>query len=517
MIRWAQLRVDRDPPLRYLRAMLPALSTATLWGIPLRRLFVVAAALVLVFNLGLRLRMVVQHRTELGGVEHNVVHGIQKVMLGLTLYQDPEAPPFDVIQYTPAYTLLCALSGKALGLHGHDARAIYLLNRSVALMLNLMLGWLTYRCAQLAGAPRWTAILAACFTFSTLWEQFYGRMDALCGVATLAAFLHFIRYSRYPSSRQVVFGTSWALVAIMAKQSGLVALAAPALFFVVERNWTALRLVALTSMAGALVSLAVLLPLGQPWHVYQNTVLGLANGYSSMMWDDLFYPATYKYFIGWHLIAVVVCMHSFRSREPRLRLLAMFVAFSTVFALLTGLKSGSRLSYLHESLTFTFIASAALCDAPFKDSRWKALGWGFALYGCLFAAFRTNSALAWYRVGEPDAWHEQQLQDDMVVRDVLVEDLALAPTDGLFIIYREYLEHFFVGQSMLTQKDIVTFSTTPLFDYSRFHEAMNDGTIRYVISRQSTGPITYLDSTYAGWHPIRTVNDRTIFARDHRP
>lgn len=496
--------------------MLPALSTATLWGVPLRRLFVVAAALVLVFNLGLRLRMVVQHRTELGGVEHNVVHGIQKVMLGLPLYQDPEAPPFDIIQYTPAYTLLCALSGKALGLHGHDARSIYLLNRSVALVLNLLLGLLAYRCAQLAGAPRWAAVMAACFTFSTLWEQFYGRMDALSGMATLAAFMHFIRSSRYPSNRQVVLGTSWAMVAIMAKQSGLVALAAPALFFLMESNWKALRVVAITSMVGAFISLVVLLSLGQPWHIYQNTVLGLANGYSSMMWDDLFRPATYKYFIGWHLFALVVCAHGFRSKVPHLRLLAMFVAFSTFFALLTGLKSGSRLSYLHESLTFTFLAMAAFCgpDSPF---RWKALGWGFAAYGCLFAAFRTNSALAWYRIGEPDVMHHQQLQDDRAVRDVLVGDLALAPTEGLFITYREYLEHFFVGQSMLTQKDIVAFSTTPLFDYTRFHTAMCDGTIRYVVSLKPTGPITYLDSTYADWHPIRTVNGRTIFARDQRP
>ena len=75
---------------------------------------------------------------------------------------------------------------------------------------------------------------------------------------------------------------------------------------------------------------------------------------------------------------------------------------------------------------------------------------------------------------------------------------GLKPDELILITYREYLEHYFVGQSVLTQKDIVQYSTSALFDYSGLHRAMSDGTVRFVITDGSTGPVSILDSTYSG-------------------
>lgn len=497
--------------------MLPSIETGRLLGVPVRWLVVMVIGAVMVWNASLRWQLLFQHRTELGGVEHNVIHGIQKVMLGHTLYEDPEQPPFDVIQYTPAYYLLCAAIGKALGLHGDDARAVFLLSRGVALVLWALMGWLVYRACRIGGAATWSAVLAAGITMCSTWEQAFSRMDALAGATSAAVVLFFIQWLVTGARRALSAAMVLAVIGVFAKQSGVVMVAAPILYLLFTRQWKPLR----TAMVPLLLTTVLcglgMLLLGSPWAIYQNTVQGLRNGFSWMMYADLFNPPTYKYFIGWHILAVVVVVAGWRSRNAPLRFLAIAVPLSLGFALLTGLKYGSRLNYLHESLMLTFIGVALLIPHVSTPAWRNVLAWSFAAYGCLFAAFRTNSVAAWYRIGEPDAIHARHLHADEAVRDVLMQDLGLKPDERIFITYREYLEHLFVGQSLLTQKDIIQYSTGRLFDYSVFHRAMQDGTVRFVITDGSTGPVTYLDSTYGGWETVREVHGRIIMARIARP
>ncbi|HQW05603.1 MAG TPA: hypothetical protein PLV08_03165 [Flavobacteriales bacterium] len=490
-----------------------ALGTATILGIPLRRLLLLIAMCIVAINFGLRCRMLLQHRTDLGGVEHNVVHGIQKVMLGQVLYDDPTEPPFDVIQYTPLYYAVCAGAGKLLGLEALDARSIFLLNRTVALFFNLVLLGLVYRLARVSGASRWTAILAACFSFATLWEQAYGRMDALSGAAVVGSFLVFAQWLRTRKDGLLVLCAFVAVFAALAKQSGVIAMAIPLLYVFFHRQWRSFWILGAALLFATTIAVLFVAYFGRLTHAYQHLVGGLANGTSWMMWQDLFAPATYKYFIGWHVLAVIIAALGFRSRDPHVRFLALAVPVSLLFAMITGLKSGSRLNYLHESLTLTYIATAVLIAQAETARLREPLTWAFALYGCLFAAFRTNSALAWYRLGEPDAAYVAVLRTDMAVRDTLLNELHLQPDEYIYITERDNLEHFFVGQSLLTQKDIVRFSKQRLFDYSEFFDAMQNGTVRFVITKSPVGPISMMDSTFTGWVPIRTVGDRTILTR----
>lgn len=497
--------------------MLPALEDRLILGIRLHVIVLALLAGVLAWNAGLRWQLLLQHRTELGGVEHNVVHGIQKVMLGQDLYEDPERPPFDVIQYTPGYYLLCAGIGKLLGLQGDDPRAIFLLSRSVALVLWLLTGLLVLWIGRVAGAPRWASLLAAGVTLCSAWEQSFSRMDALAEATTAGVVLLFMRWSIAEDRRSLILAGVIAVVGVFAKQSALPLVIAPLAYLVLTGQGAPLRTLLTAMGITTLVCLGALVNLGTLHAFYQNAVLGLRNGFSWMMYADLFDPSTYKYFIGWHVMAAFVVIRAWRTAHAPLRFLSVTIALSTSWALITGLKYGSRLNYLHESLMLTFIGVAVILP-HLGSKRWRnVLAWSFAGYGLLFAAFRTNSVLAWFRVGEPDAIHAQHMEHDKAVHAVLVGELGLKPDEYVFITYREYLEHHLVGQSLLTQKDIVQYSKDRLFDYSAFHRAMTDGTVRFVITDGAKGPVAYLDSTYAGWEPIHEVNGRIILARAARP
>ncbi|MCB0766667.1 MAG: glycosyltransferase family 39 protein [Flavobacteriales bacterium] len=497
--------------------MLPSLETDRLGGLPIRHLVSAVILGILVWIFSLRCELLVQYRTELGGVEHNVIHGIQKVMLGQDLYEDPEQPPFDVIQYTPGYYLLCAAIGKLMGMNGDEARSIFLLSRTISLVLWLIAGVIVYRACRVGGAAVWSGFMATGITLCSAWEQSFSRMDALAMALTAATVLSFMRWFRDQRRSALIITGILGVTAILTKQSGVVIAAAPGLYLLFTAQWKALRTIVLAQLITLCIGLGGTFLLGTSEAFYQNVVLGLRNGFSWMMWDDLFAPATYKYFIGWHLLAGFVVIRGWRSDHAPSRFLAVAIPLSLGFALVSGLKYGSRLNYMHESLMLTFIGIAVLLPQLVKTNWKNAISWAFALHGCLFAAFRTNSVAAWYRVGEPDAMHEEQLRKDQAVHDLLVNELGLKPGDKVFITYREYLEHLLVGQSLLTQKDIVQYSRERLFDYTAFHRAMTDGTVRFVITDQASGAVTYLDSTYAGWEPIRELNGRTILGRRTNP
>lgn len=497
--------------------MLPSLETAKIKGVPVRAAVIIVLAGVLAWNLWLRSHLLVQYRTELGGVEHNVVHGIQKIMLGGTLYEDPERPPYDVIQYTPAYYVICAGIGKLLQLQGDDARAIFLVSRSVALVFNLLMAWLVHRCCRLGGAASWSAFMASGFAFASMWEQSFSRMDAMSSAMSVATACLFLQWLVTKRRSALILASATAVIGASAKQSGIVMMAAPTLYLLLSRDRHALRTWGTGVAVLSAMAVMLILSMGTPKSVYQNIILGLRNGFSWQMYAELFRPATYKYIIGWHVLAAIIVVKGMRSEDGTLRFIGISIVLSLAFALITGLKYGSRPSYVHESLVLTFIGVALLLPRIAVPGTRIMTGWAFALYGTLFAAFRTNSVNAWYRVGEPDAVHMQHLRDDLAVRNALVHDMRLTPDDKVFITYREYLEHFLVGQSMLTQKDILQYSKGDLFDLTDFHRAMNDGTIRYVITDNPTGGIRCLDTTYTGWVPVRSVNGRTILARTERP
>lgn len=491
-------------------AMLPALGTTRIIGLPARTWVIVAVLLIVLVHLGLRAYMVPQYRTELGGVEHNSVHAIQKLLLGSPLYQDPEQIPFDVIQYTPAYFVLCSTVGKVFGISGEDARSAFLLSRVIALTLTLLSCWVVFRICRENGAETWSAALATGLVFCSYTEHFYSRPDALQSFASLTAVLYFTRWPRAPNGKILTICAGFTALGFFAKQSGALMVMVPALYLLLIRNWKAFASYAVAILLFLAACLALILLGTTPWILWQNTVQGLANGYSTMMWGELFEPATYKYFVGWHILALVIVVQGFRGNGPVLRFLALAIPMAVAFGLLTGLKSGSRLNYLHEGLSLTFMGTAILLGS-IKQFRWKHfMGWAFACYGLVFMAFRTKSTNHWAHIDDPDTARMAEYQADLAVRDVLLNELGLGADEHIFVTYRDYLDHLLVQQSVMKQHDIIRFSTDRLYDYAAFHKAMRDGTIRFVVTDHPERPVTFLDSTFTGWVPIRSVEGRTI-------
>ena len=84
-------------------------------------------------NLILRLVLLGYYNNNFGGIEPNVIYGIQRLLLGQPLYQSPESGTFAIMQYTPLWYYLCSLLARLFNIDYINVQGIYIVSRSTAL------------------------------------------------------------------------------------------------------------------------------------------------------------------------------------------------------------------------------------------------------------------------------------------------------------------------------------------------------------------------------------------------
>ena len=475
--------------------------------------------------LWVRLTLIPQHRTDIAGAELNVIYGVQKVMLGFPLYEDPEQPPFDIIQYTPLYYWICGGLGSLLQIDPYDSYRIFLLSRILSLALNLLTVLLVFRTAKLAGAGRWS-VWAALLAFTAFTQHFFSRSDALYALlfaATIHGFVQWTRTVPEGKTRMLAITGVCAVLCFMAKQTGILILCLIPFHLLLARQWKSLSIYSASVVVASVASLLIILSTTSLNFFLKNTVQGLMNGTSDRLLLILLEPHRYIYFIGWHLASVLLVIPFMRQQDPVLRFFGMALPLSLFYSVATALKMGSDLNYFYEDLVLVFLAlSIALgqeeqripiVDAPRPGLR-TGLRIAFAVYGIGFAVHQTRAYWDWSgQYGTPES-RFAAYQADLHVRDVLKNEMGLRPEDKVFITYRGHLEHLLIGQGLLTQKDIIEWSEVVPFDLTRFDRAMVDGTVRFVITDTPMDTVPFMGRAYTGFHRVRQVDDRYIMARN---
>ena len=467
---------------------------------------VLFAMLVCTVHLAARLWMVPQYRTELGGVERNVVAGVQKLMRGMPLYSDPEALPFDVMQYTPAYYLLCAGLADLAGVDPHAHHGVFVTSRVLSLLLNMLTVLLLGHAARLAGAGRWQAAMAALLLFCAYTEPAYSRIDALHLFFFAAALPLYLAWWRRDRAHLLALAACCTALAYFSKQSGLLVGGLIGLHLLMERRFRALAL-----FGGVLL---VLLAGGQAWayHTWgravylQNTVGGLMNGVNLVALKDLLLYPVHLLGLGWYVLAGWVALRP--QEQPAQRFLRMAAPLALGAGLAMALKSGSSLNYLYEGHALTAVGVAVLLSQPRGTERsWRRFALPYLLF---FMLAKTLLVIRWVNVYGPDAAHREALQADEAVYRVLTEEMGLGEGQYVFLGYRDHLEHLLLGQVVMPQKDIVYLSRGELFDRSAFHQAMQDGTVLFAVFDRPTTEVTFLGRSYPGFEPVREVRGRHI-------
>lgn len=456
------------------RVFSAAVRSVLIWA---PRILLALLLAVVAWHLALRLRLVTDPRVDLGGAEINTVYGAQKLLLGRPLYEDPEMPPFDVMQYAPAHYAMLDGLARSMGVGPEDSCGLFKISRCLALLLNLLTCAVVFALCRAIGCPAWPSMAAAALTFTLYTEHFYGRGDALYALLFTGALLAYTRWMLSGDARVLLLAALLSVCCVSAKQTGALVIGIVLLDLLMSRAWRGARLFAAALVVLLGTGWLLLVSTGSATFFFKNTVQGLANGISPSMHRELFDLVTYKYYAPFHLAAVFLLVRAFRSGDRLDRFLGAAMVLSLAFGLLTGLKSGSNLNYLFEAHMLAAIAAARRLAGI---GGWRAVV--VLLFVLAFSTYRTR--LLQLRVGteEERERHATALHADLAVHDRLIREFGLKPEDWVLITYRGHLELLLNGQGLLAQKDVIAWSVEEVYDRSVFLGMMDGGDVRCVIS-----------------------------------
>ncbi|MFZ1693910.1 MAG: hypothetical protein WAT74_11985 [Flavobacteriales bacterium] len=449
------------------------------------------------WHFALRIQMITDHGVNLGGVEINVVYGAQKILLGRPLYEDPEQPPFDVMQYSPLYYGLLAGVAKAVGVQPEETYDLFVLSRTLALVLNLLTCWLVFTLCRALGCARWGGLAVALFSFVLYTDHFYGRGDALYALLFVAALLVHARVLGKAGPRDMVIAALLSVACVLAKQTGALVIGIIGVDLLVRRAWRELRVYTIAVLAaGAVAALVIAASASGPFFL-KNAVQGLANGIAPSMYREFHDLATYKYYAPMHIALLLLVVRGFRKGDAQDRFLSAAMALSIAFGGLTAFKSGSNLNYLYEAHVLVSIAAMRLVR---RSQGWLSMA--PLLVMLAFAQHRTR--LLHKRVGDTveREGHEAAHRSDIAVHRALVNELGLRPEDKVLITYRGHLELLLNGQGLIAQKDVIQWSVRETYDLSEFLRMMDAGEVRYVIGESPRDTLQFRGHV---WTPITTV------------
>lgn len=462
-------------------------------------------------------RAVGLYTIDLGGIEGNVVHGIQKLLMGLPLYEDPERPTFDVVQYTPLYYYLVAGLGHLFGVDPAQPQEVFMLSRLVSLGCNLASVGVVFGTIRRLGAARWLALFWSLLLFATLTRHFYSRPDSLYLLLFATSLALFLRALALPGERAqrraLLWATGVACLSVLTKQSGVLPLGIIGLHLLWQRRWK--DLLAQTALAAVVLTLALgALCLHYGGHVlYQNIVTGLKNGFSLEIFRTVFGTRRYLTIVGFHVLGGMLAWRMMRGADPVRKALGLAIPITFLFALVTGLKSGSRLNYFLENFLVVFVALPLAFTIPKERlSRYGQVALlAYAFLHFTMGVLRLRAVVNGIEAKEQG---RERYAQAAAFAAHLRHDKHLRPGEYVFINGRDFLEHFLVGHDVLGQKDIVTYSRERIYDYRAFFIAMDDGAVRFVVSRAPVSHLHYLGRTFTGFVPVEVSLGYHLYARD---
>ena len=473
----------------------------------------IVGAVVVLVVLVLRVKGVGLWSHDAGGVESNVIHGIQKLMLGRPLYEDCEKPTYDVIQYAPLYYWIAAASGKLLAVDPLEPIAVFKLSRTLSLLFNLGAVLLFFRMLRERGTHRAAAFFLTAVMLVSLTRHFFSRPDSLyflCFLLGLRSFLRYLEVDDAGVRRHALIGLlCWSIAGLWAKQSGVLLPGLAGLQLLLMRRWRDAILLAAGTIALIAGSITVLAWIHGLEPLRQNMITGLRNGISTELYRIVFGTPNYLFLAGLHLVGAVYCATGLRSAETRSRFLGLGIVASFLFAMITGMKSGSRMNYFIENFAFIYL-SIGLVAVEFRSTAWQRRWPALVLVaGALFLSLRARelrAQLNWTNLAVSD----RSRYDDAAHVAAFLRENGLEDGRYVYIVRRGFLEHFLSGNSILNQKDIIHYSDRALFDYSDLFARMKDGRVRFIVSDRPLDTLRLFDRSFTGCEPVAIIDGQHV-------
>ncbi len=455
------------------------------------RLTIIIFSLITLF---VRIYLIDFYKSNSGGVDQNIIYGLQRILEGQPLYQNPEAPPFAIMQYTPLFYHLTAWAGSLAGIGAEDVHQVYMLSKTAALVCNLLTVLIVALTLKLFLRKRSDALLFSLPAFMILTVHYYLRVDSLQLLLFAAGIYATLRYLRSTNALWLMIAALITALCILSKQNGvLLPLLISGYLALVKGKWGAAIGFGLASLAffGGILHWII----GGDWmSFYQNAYLGLKNGFDYLFPVTIFTSQFFFDLIPWYFLCFIAVAKFIR--RPELPVAQHFILFSAIasffFAVITGLKIGSANNYFTEFLVLMILFLPYLLSHPlsqhqlFRIGRKQVTLKGYAIF-CLVVLLASKTVGLFSSVFI-ERWfkEEQHLYQSATELKNKLEQKGI-PQEGEWIYFsrRHFLDNVFFDRTLFPNKDLINIVeeyNPGVYDFSRFTDSMNLGLVSYIIT-----------------------------------
>ncbi len=466
--------------------------------------------------LAYRILLVFSIQPDLGGVENAVVYFIQRSLAGMPLYTDPELSPFAINQYGPLYYLLTTSIGKLWGTDPGQVQDVFILNRTVSLVLNLAMATLITRiCTRIFLLKTATGLAAGVMSFIFLEITSFARPDSLNHLLYFFSIYYFLRSRQKTSTLLLVASAFFAVAAIFTKQSSftLPLIAAIWMWYGNKRNFQWTWFIAygiFFIVALLLLHLYAGLPV-----IYQNLVEGVNNGINlGLFWGNIIKPFFTSFGLLWIPLAFLVYKHTKKAGSDTIRFLSLAMILQLAISLVLSLKFGSHVNYFTEFWTLLFIAIACYWNSLLKISDNYFPSFPAFMLGMILLIKISVISFPLYRetrFGNADRKVLYE-KEKLVAGRILSAGPGQKVFNNLFSPH-SFLNNFLFRQAILPQYEIVYFTTWDrgIYNYDQFRNELNNGSIPWIITRQDDVKFSFKDFTIGSYQQVSdTVGYRIL-------
>jgi hypothetical protein len=464
-----------------------------------------------------RATLINRPQADLGGIEFTVIYHVQRLLAGFPLYTDPELSPYSINQYGPIFYYLVYGIGKLFNVHPDNVLQVFALNRTVALVFNILHMYIAYLFAKnIFDAPTRSSLAVAVFTFIFLESTSFSRPDSLVHVLILLSFLFFFVWLKKNEIKWLNICAVVCVFALFAKQNAIVVPAICISWLLIRRNYRALLQYTLY-FSGAL-ALALLI-INQLWglHIFfKNIVLGVNNGISlNWVFDFIIKPFFTSYGLLFLLLALIYWYITEKESSALIQFSRWLVAGVFVFTTLLTLKWGSWISYYTEWWTILFITAPLLWSRLSVQAKpvFSAFLW------LPFIILLVKLALISYPIiyNNRQSTRNEELSY-FLANKALADKLKSQVKEGDQIFMNTFRNNdFYVNlmykQIVLPQFEIVYFTTysRKIYDYSNFHKLFKTGKIKLLLLPDYETGVSLKDIDTSSYQLKDSVADFKIY------
>lgn len=441
----------------------------------------------------LRVILIFYYNPNYGGIDLNVIYGIQQIVAGNPLYQNPEQPPYAIMQYTPLFYHTVAWVAGIAGISADQVQGIYIIARSCALLFNLLTVLLVAAFLYRQGLSGKRSLLFSLPVLMILTTHYYVRCDSMhLFFFTASLYLMTVWLQKKSFFLLLLMGLSTALC-ILSKQSGVLVAGIISLYMLVGG-----KKIIPAFVYGSVVLLSgfflLRVSIDNDWLAfYQNAVLGLKNGTSLAFLSDMFFSRFFTELIPFYVLGAMMAYTAWKEKAAGTSF--VFIVWAAVlsfsFAAITGLKIGSSNNYFVEYLVCCIMAFplflktslAGQMRFPYLGSitairfAWIAL---FILIGSKTMGMFTSMYIEKRMVSDPDSYRRAEALH-LYMRD----SLGIRSGSYVYINQRGFTDNIFYREALMPTKDVISqvaLAHPETYQYLSFLSGMNSGLIQYVVT-----------------------------------